>query len=370
MQDRAQDERWMRLALSLAQRGLGRVWPNPAVGCVIVKDGKLLGRGWTQKGGRPHAETVALAQAGSAAKGATAYVTLEPCAHHGKTPPCANALVKAEIARVVSALDDPDSRVAGQGYEILRNAGVELTEDVLADAAADLNKGFLLNRTIGRPMFTLKMASSIDGRIASANGESRWITGPEARRLVHMMRANHDAVLIGAGTARIDGPLLDVRDMGMEEDNPVRIILDGGLSLSLTSRLAQTASQTPLWICHHGGVDKTRKKTWEDIGATLIEIKSSQTGELDLKDMALQLGKRGITRVLCEGGGRVASSMIAAELVDSLVTFTAGLAIGSEGGSVFGPLQIDALQDAPRFDLIESRTVGDDVMNVWQPSAK
>lgn len=370
MHDRAQDERWMRLALSLAQRGLGRVWPNPAVGCVIVKNEKVLGRGWTQKGGRPHAETVALAQAGSAAKGATAYVTLEPCAHHGKTPPCAKALVEAGIARVVSALDDPDSRVAGQGYEIVRNAGVELTEDVLVDAAADINKGFLLNRTIGRPMFTLKMASSIDGRIATASGESRWITGPEARRQVHMMRAQHDAVLIGAGTARVDDPLLDVRDLGMEDDNPVRIILDGGVSLSLTSRLAQTAKQTPLWICHRAGMDKARRKTWEEIGASLIEVKHSKTGELDLNDMALQLGKRGITRVLCEGGGRVASSMISAELVDTLVTFTAGLAIGSEGGSVFGPLQIDALQDAPRFELIESRKVGGDIMTTWKPSAK
>lgn len=370
MHDRAQDERWMRLALSLAQRGLGRVWPNPAVGCVIVKDDKVLGRGWTQRGGRPHAETVALAQAGDAAKGATAYVTLEPCAHHGKTPPCAKALVAAGIARVVSAIDDPDSRVAGQGYETLRNAGIELTEDVLVDEAADINKGFLLNRTIGRPMFTLKMASSIDGRIATASGESRWITGPEARRQVHMMRAHHDAVLIGAGTARVDDPLLDVRDLGMEGDNPIRIILDGGLSLSLTSRLAQTANQTPLWICHREGMDKARKKTWEEIGATLIEVKPSQTGELDLKDMALQLGKRGLTRVLCEGGGRVASSMIAEELVDTLVTFTAGLAIGSEGGSVFGPLQIDALKEAPRFKLVESRTVGGDIMTTWKPSAK
>jgi len=369
MHNRAQDERWMRLALSLAQRGLGCVWPNPAVGCVIVKDGKVLGRGWTQKGGRPHAETVALEQAGSAANGATAYVTLEPCAHQGKTPPCANALVKAGITRVVSALDDPDSRVAGQGYKILRDAGVEVTQDVLVDAAANLNEGFLLNRTIGRPMFTLKMASSIDGRIATASGESRWITGPAARRQVHMMRAEHDAVLIGAGTARTDDPLLDVRDLGMEDHNPVRIILDGGLSLSLTSRLARTANETPLWICHRDGMDKARRKTWEEIGAKLIEVKSSKTGELDLNDMAIQLGKRGITRVLCEGGGRVASSMIAAELVDTLVTFTAGLAIGSEGGSVFGPLQIDALKDAPRFELVESRAVGDDVMTIWKPSA-
>ena len=359
----------MRLALNLAQRGLGCVWPNPAVGCVIVRDEKLLGRGWTQSGGRPHAETEALAQAGDV-KGATAYVTLEPCAHHGKTPPCAEALIAAGITRVVSALDDPDSRVAGQGYKILQDAGVEVIQDILMDAAADLNQGFLLNRTIGRPMFTLKMASSVDGRIATASRESRWITGPQARRQTHLMRARHDAVLIGAGTARIDDPLLDVRDMGLSDHNPVRIILDGGLSLSLTSRLARTAKDTPLWICHRAGLEKARRKTWEEIGVILIEVAHSDTGELDLADMAIQLGKRGLTRVLCEGGGRVASSMIAAELVDTLVTFTAGLAIGSEGGAVFGPLQIDALKDAPRFDLIESRAIGGDTMTVWKPSAR
>jgi len=355
------------MALSLAQRGLGRVWPNPAVGCVIVKDGKLLGRGWTQSGGRPHAETEALAQAGDAT-GATAYVTLEPCAHHGKTPPCANALAAAGITRVVSALDDPDSRVAGQGYKILRDAGIMVTEDVLVDAAADLNQGFLLNRTIGRPMFTLKMASSIDGRIATASAESRWITGPAARRQVHLMRARHDAVLIGAGTARADAPLLDVRNMGMAGDNPVRIVLDGGLSLSLTSRLARTAKDTPLWICHRAGLDKARRKTWEEIGVTLIQVAHSDTGELDLADMAIQLGKRGLTRVLCEGGGRIASSMIAAELVDILVTFTAGLAIGSEGQGVFGPLQIDDLKDAPRFNLLETRAIGGDIITTWKYS--
>ncbi len=357
------------MALGLAQRGLGRVWPNPAVGCVIVKDGKVLGRGWTQAGGRPHAETEALAQAGDA-KGATAYVTLEPCAHHGKTPPCANALVDAGITRVVSALDDPDSRVAGQGYKALRDAGIEVTEDVLTDAAAELNQGFLLNRTIGRPMFTLKMAGTIDGRIATASGESRWITGPEARRHVHLMRARHDAVLIGAGTARTDDPLLDVRDLGLGGENPVRIILDGGLSLSLTSRLAQTAKYTPLWICHRAGLDKARLKTWEEVGATLIEVAHKQSGELDLSDMAIQLGKRGLTRVLCEGGGLLAASLIASDLVDTLVTFTAGLSIGSEGGAVFGPLQIDALKDAPRYDLVASKTVGRDIMTTWKPSAK
>lgn len=370
MSIKAQDERWMRLALSLASRGLGRVWPNPAVGCVIVKDGKLLGRGRTARGGRPHAETIALTQAGKAAKGATAYVTLEPCAHHGKTPPCADALVTAGIARLVCALDDPDSRVAGKGYKILRDAGVDLTEDVLMDAASDLNQGFLLNRTIGRPMFTLKMASTIDGRIATASGESRWITGSEARRQVHLMRARHDAVLIGAGTARVDDPLLDVRDLGLSGDNPVRIILDGGISLPLTSRLARTAKDVPLWICHRAGLDKKRRKTWEDIGVTLIEVNHSDTGELDLADMAKQLGKRGITRVLCEGGGRVASSMIAADLVDELVTFTAGMALGSDSAAAFGPLQIEALRDAPRFQLLETYTVGEDIMARWKPTAR
>lgn len=369
MQTRAQDERWMRLALSLAQRGLGRVWPNPAVGCVIVKDGRVLGRGWTQPGGRPHAETMALKQAENAT-GATAYVTLEPCAHHGKTPPCANALVDAGITRVVSALEDPDPRVAGQGYQILRDAGVTITTDVLLGKASEINQGFLLNRTIGRPMFTLKMANSIDGRIATRTGESRWITGPEARRQVHLMRAQHDAVMIGAGTARADNPLLDVRDMGLAHTNPVRIILDGGLSLSLTSRLAQTAADTPLWICHHGGLDENRIEAWRDVGAELIEVKQSETGELDLSDMAAKLGKRGLTRVLCEGGGRLAASLISADLVDTLYTFTAGIAIGSDGASVFGPLGIETLQDAPKFHLKSSRTLGADIMSIWSPSAK
>ena len=204
----------MRHALALGARGLGQTWPNPAVGCVLVKDNRIVGRGWTQPGGRPHAEVRALAQAGEAARGSTAYVTLEPCAHHGKTPPCAEALIAAGVARVVTALQDPDSRVAGRGHAILRAAGLGVTEHVEAAAATDAHAGFLLRVTQGRPLLTLKLASSFDGRIATATGESRWITGPEARYHVHALRHSHDAVLVGAGTARADDPMLTVRGFG------------------------------------------------------------------------------------------------------------------------------------------------------------
>lgn len=366
----ATDERWMQTALGLAGRGLGLVWPNPAVGCVLVKDGRLVGQGWTKRGGRPHAEVVALAQAGAAARGATAYVTLEPCAHHGKTPPCAEALIAAGVARVVCALEDPDPRVSGKGFALLRGAGVDVTTDILLTEASALNAGFLLNRTIGRPMFTLKMASTLDGNIATAKGESRWITGAAARRRVHLMRATHDAVMIGAGTARADDPVLDVRGMGLETDNPVRVVLDGGLSLSLTSRLAKTARETPLWIFHRAKLDAARIEAWQDVGARLFEVAHTDSGELDINEVVRQLGHAGITRVLCEGGGRLAASLVGADLVDRLVLFSAGKLLGSDGWDVFGPLGVDQLDKAPQFRLQSHQQVGADVMTVWTPYAR
>ena len=218
----------MAHALALGQRGLGRTWPNPAVGCVIVHGGRVVGRGWTQPGGRPHAEVRALAQAGSAARGATAYVTLEPCAHHGHTGPCAEALIAAGVARVVTALQDPDPRVSGRGHAMLRAAGVAVTEGVLEPEARAVNAGFLKRVCHGLPLVTLKLATTLDGRIATASGESRWITGPEARRAVHALRLVHDAVLVGAGTARADDPDLTVRDLGATHQ-PVRIVIDSRL---------------------------------------------------------------------------------------------------------------------------------------------
>ena len=361
------DTRWMRLALTLAKRGLGRVWPNPAVGCVLVRDNRVIGRGWTQDGGRPHAEVMALAQAGDA-RGATAYVTLEPCAHHGKTPPCANALIKAGVTRVVGALEDPDPRVSGRGFAMLRDAGVRVDTGLLGDQAEAANLGFILNRTLGRPMVTLKMAASLDGRIATHSGESRWITGPQSRRYVHLMRANHDAVLIGRGTAQADDPLLDVREMGLGGASPVRVVADGALSISANSRLALTASDTPLWLCHRPGVPAERRALFANLGARLIEVKSTRSGELDLVDMAQKLGRAGITRLLVEGGGGLAASLINADLVDQLALFHAGLLLGSGGIPAIGPLGFDALAAHPRLTLTSVRRLGNDSLSLWQPA--
>ncbi len=354
----------MALALALGRRGQGNCWPNPAVGCVIVRDGRIVGRGWTQPGGRPHAEVEALAQAGALARGATAYVTLEPCSHHGKTPPCAEALIAAGVARVVAAIEDSDTRVAGQGFALLRAAGVEVTTGVLEDEAALDHAGFFMKTEQGRPFVTLKLASSLDGRIATATGQSKWITGPEARREVHAMRARHDAVMVGAGTARADDPSLTVRDLGIEHQ-PVRIIASRRLDLPLISQLARTARQTPVWLCHGHGADTERLKAWEGLGARLFGCRLT-SGQIDAADMLAQLGHAGLTRVFCEGGGTLAASLLTADLVDEMVGFSAGLAIGAEGLPSIGALGIDRLANAPRFDLVETRAIGADILHRWR----
>ena len=355
-----EDERWMGLALSLGRRGWGRVWPNPSVGCVIVRDGRVLGRGWTADGGRPHAETRALAQAGEA-RGATAYVTLEPCAHHGKTPPCAEALVASGVARVVVGTGDPDPRVAGRGIAILRAAGVDVVVGVReAEARADL-AGFLLRVTEDRPFVTLKLAASLDGRIATASGESRWITGPEARATVHVLRARHDAVMVGGGTARADDPLLTVRGLG-ERPQPVRVVLSKDLGLPLNGKLARTAREVPLWLVHGEGATTA---PWESLGARCIAVPAGSDG-LDLRAALAALAGQGLTRVFCEGGGQVAAALLRAGLVDELVVFHAGLALGAEGRDMLGDLHLGRLADAPRLRLANLSQLGDDAMSRWR----
>jgi len=359
------DNRWMALALSLGQRGLGQVWPNPSVGCVLVRNGRVVGRGHTQTGGRPHGEVMALHQAGGNAHGATAYVTLEPCSHQGKTPPCAQTLIDAGVARVVGAIQDPDPRVSGKGYEMLKAAGIQVTTGVLADQARQVHIGFLTRITRNRPAITLKLAASLDGRIATRTGDSRWITGPQARRVVHMLRASHDAVMIGSGTAIADDPDLTVRNLGLENRSPVRIVIDTGLRTPTTSVLAKTADKTATWMCHSATAN-TQK--WSQTQAKLIPCSLSKDDHIDLHDALAKLAMAGLTRIFVEGGGQLAASLIRENLVDELLAFSAGVAIGGNGRAQLGSLGIDTLKSAPRFTLIDSKRLGPDVLNRWRPT--
>lgn len=356
----------MAHALRLAARGLGNTWPNPAVGCVLVKDGQVVGRGWTQPGGRPHAEVRALAQAGALAWGATAYVTLEPCAHHGKTPPCAEALVAAGVARVVTALTDPDPRVSGKGHALLRAAGIAVTEGVLTAEATRLNAGFLKRVTQGLPFVTLKLAATLDGRTATRTGESRWITGPQARRKVHALRMSHDAVMVGSGTALADDPDLTVRDLGADRQ-PVRIVLDRLLRHPADSRLGRTARTHPVWLVHGPDATPSARTAWAEAGATLIEVGADE-GRLDLRAALAGLADRGLTRVLSEGGSTLAAALVRARLVDDLALFWGGVLIGAEGHPALGALGLTALAEAPRPILREHQQLGADLYSLWSLS--
>lgn len=366
----ADDVRWMRMALTLAARSLGRVAPNPAVGAVLVGDGRVLGRGSTADGGRPHAEAVALAQArtrygAEALKGAVAYVTLEPCAHHGHTPPCANALIDAGIARLVCPLEDPDPRVSGRGFAALTATGITVETGLMAAEARRLNAGFLSCVQRRRPHLTLKLATTLDGRIATRRGESRWITGPQARTMVHLMRAQADAVLIGAGTARADDPMLDVRGLGPRAAQPARIIADGGLSLPMTGRLVASADAIPVRVLHRRGAPAERRAALNGCGVETIEVAAQDDGMLDLADALQHLARDGVTRVLCEGGGKLAAGLLAAGLVDRIALFTAGKAIGDDGIPGVGGFGLDLLAHAPGFELDSAEPIGPDVFSRW-----
>lgn len=363
----------MRAALVLAERGLGRTAPNPAVGCILVKDGRVLGRGWTQPGGRPHAETEALRRAEDnapdSARGATCYVTLEPCAHHGKTPPCADALASAGIARCVVALGDPDPRVAGQGLERLRQAGIEVVTGVGEAAAAALNAGYLLMRTDGRPLVTLKVATSLDGRIATRTGESQWITGPEARSRTHLLRAAHDAVVVGSGTAVADDPRLSVRLPGMEACKPLRVVLDGRLRLPLTHDLVRGAATHPTLLLTREDAPHDRLAAYREAGVEVAAIPTDAAGALSLGAALRLLGARGLTRVMVEGGGQLAAGLLRGGWVDRLVWFRAGCVIGGDGIPALAGFGLDRLADMPRFTPRGTMTLGDDVMDSYVRAA-
>jgi diaminohydroxyphosphoribosylaminopyrimidine deaminase/5-amino-6-(5-phosphoribosylamino)uracil reductase len=355
----------MRAALALARRSLGRTWPNPAVGCVIVRDGSVIARGRTQEGGRPHAEADAIAHAGDSLKNATVFVTLEPCSHHGRTPPCADALVTAGVARVISALEDPDPRVKGQGHARLRAAGIAVEVGEGAAQAAEINAGFLLRVREGRPLFHLKLASSLDGRIATASGESKWITGEAARADGQRLRATHDAIVVGIGTAAADDPELTCRLPGLAGRSPVRIVLDSKARLAPTSKLATTARQVPVWLVCTSAAPAAAREVLQKAGVEIVEVAAGGDGRVDVAAAGQVLGARGLTRVLVEGGGQVAAAFLKAGLVDRITSYRAGLVLGGDGRSAVGELGCNRLDFAPRFRLVLVRSLAGDTLETW-----
>ena len=358
----ADDQSHMRAALALARRGLGTTWPNPSVGCVIVRDGRVVGRGTTAPGGRPHAEAVALAMAGDRAKGATAYVTLEPCCHWGRSPPCTDALIAAGIARAVIGATDPDSRVNGQGLAKLRDAGIAVETGLLEAEALETLIGFNHRITLGRPMVTLKLASTLDGRIATHSGESQWITGTPARRLAHAMRGRHDAVMVGVGTVLADNPELTCRIPGFRPTPVVRIVADSHLRTPLTSRLLSTAGEIPTWFLLREGTNLAREEAFTDIGAKLIKIRGSSAG-VDLTAAMTALGTAGLTRILVEGGGQLAAALLRADLVDRIAWFHAPSVMGGDGWPAVQAFGTKTLEQMPRFRRDCITPVGDDILS-------
>jgi diaminohydroxyphosphoribosylaminopyrimidine deaminase / 5-amino-6-(5-phosphoribosylamino)uracil reductase len=363
------DIRWMRMASAVGRRGVGAVWPNPAVGCVIVNQGCVVGRGWTQPGGRPHAETEALRRAGKAACGATAYVSLEPCCHWGRTPPCADALINAGVRRVVVAVEDPDPRVAGNGIARLRAAGIVVDIGLGREEATEINAGFLTRQRLGRPLVTLKLATSLDGRIATGSGESQWITGLPARTRGHALRAAHDAIMVGTGTVLADDPQLTCRLPGLGQRSPVRVVLDRQLRIPRSAAVIAGARQTPTWILTLRSADAAPRRALLAAGVTLIDIDPDAENRIDLVAALAALGERGVTRLLIEGGARLAAALLRARLVDRLIWFHAPLLIGGDGIPAVAALGLDRLADAPGFERLSVARIGDDMLTTFRARA-
>jgi diaminohydroxyphosphoribosylaminopyrimidine deaminase/5-amino-6-(5-phosphoribosylamino)uracil reductase len=365
---KAADQRFMQLALALGRRGQGRTWPNPAVGAVVVKDGVIVGRGWTQSGGRPHAEPVALARAGEAARGATLYVTLEPCSHVGKSPPCADAVISAGIKRVVSAIEDPNPEVAGQGHARLRAAGIAVEVGLGAAEAARDHAGHFRRVRDKRPHVILKLAVSADDKIAAAGHKPVAISGEVAKARMHLLRAQCDAILVGIGTVQADDPLLTCRLPGMEARSPVRVVLDRALRISGTSRLVHSARATPLWLMTSGFAEAPAAMRLGAAGAQVTRVATTATAPpmLDLLAVLRALADKGITRLLVEGGARVASSFVAAGFVDEFWLLRGPDAVGDDGVAALDVLQLASVTQSPGFRIRASESLDKDTLTVYE----
>jgi diaminohydroxyphosphoribosylaminopyrimidine deaminase/5-amino-6-(5-phosphoribosylamino)uracil reductase len=367
-ESKAADQRFIALALTLGRRGQGRTWPNPAVGAVVVKDGVIVGRGWTQPGGRPHAEPEALARAGEAARGATLYVTLEPCSHVGKSPPCADAIIAAGIARVVSALEDPNPLVAGQGHARLRAAGITVDIGLGAAEAAHDHAGHFRRVRDNRPHVILKLAVSPDHKIAAAGRKPVAITGEAAKARVHLLRAQCDAILVGIGTVLADDPLLTCRLPGLEPRSPVRVVLDRALRIPGTSRLVHSARETPLWVMTSNLSEAPAAMKLGAAGAHVVRVPTSTTPPpgLDLLAVLHALSTGGITRLLVEGGARVAASFVAADLVDEVWLLRGPDPVGADGVAALDALPLSVLTESPAFKRRASETLQNDTLTIYE----
>jgi diaminohydroxyphosphoribosylaminopyrimidine deaminase/5-amino-6-(5-phosphoribosylamino)uracil reductase len=361
------DARFMAAALALGRRGLGLCAPNPAVGALVVKDGVIVARGWTKPGGRPHAETEVLREAGAQARGATLYVTLEPCSHHGQTPPCTNAIIAAGIGRVVYAVDDPDPRACGLGAQILAGADIEVTRGVLAEEALRANLGHFLRVTRKRPMVSLKLAVTADFYAAGPADDPRLvITGAPANGLVHLMRAMHDAVMTGIGTVLADDSLLSVRLPGLEDRKPLRVVLDSDLRLPPLARLAATAARIPTLVIAGEGASEARAARLREARIEVAYVRRDAGGRVDLDAALTLLAVRGLTRIFCEGGPRVAAGLIRQGFADEVIIFTAPEPLGRNG--VLG-LHADTaalLGDPQHYRLAETRMIGADRLTRYE----
>lgn len=387
------DIRYMQIALSIAARGIGLTAPNPSVGCVIVKNDVIVGRGWTAAGGRPHAETQALKSAAELAKGATAYITLEPCCHQGETSPCTDALIRAGIYRVVIATGDLHPKVSGKGIAALKKADIEITEGICEEEAKQLNAGFFSVVSKNRPLVTLKLATTLDGKIATSYGESQWITCEKARRFAHLLRYRNDAVMVGVGTVLADNPSLTCRLPGLEKYSPIPIIMDSNLRTPPDSKIAENG-----WIvtwsvkdrgrktknCHpeHSNVscevegsqrilysatsDSVQNDLAKQTVLNTLFVKPSSDGRIDLQATLEEIAKRGVTRLLVEGGAALAASFLKAGLVDKLVWFHAPAVLGNTGISAIGDLGINQLAEMLQFTHIASQKIGETMVSFYE----
>jgi diaminohydroxyphosphoribosylaminopyrimidine deaminase / 5-amino-6-(5-phosphoribosylamino)uracil reductase len=366
-ESKAADQRFMQLALALGRRGRGRTWPNPAVGAVVVKDGVIVGRGWTQPGGRPHAEPEALNRAGEAARGATLYVTLEPCSHFGRSPPCADAVIAAGIARVVSAVEDPNPEVAGQGHAKLRAAGIAVDIGLCAAEATRDHAGHFRRIRDKRPHVILKLAVSSDDKIGAAGRKPVAITGEAAKTRVHLLRAQSDAILVGIGTVLADDPLLTCRLPGMEARSPVRVVLDRALRLPGTSRLVHSARETPLWVMTSNLSEAPAAVKLGAAGAQVIRVLATATPPgLDLPAVLHALSEKGITTLMVEGGARVASSFVAAGLADEIWLLRGPDVVGADGVPALNALPLAAITQSPGFRVRASETLDKDMLTIYE----